>query len=162
MAQTKGLDVTKQLQFIGFTGVQAAANTFKEITIPTGVAPAGGFGLRVTDIEIEVSWAAMTGAVLSSSFSAQLTKDTQVAVLGYESKKKLSSYKMTMTGSVAGVIMQEGPTEMVINGELIVVEANVFMGFTSSGYGGVLTVSGRMYYEAVPLTELDILRILQG
>lgn len=162
-AQTKGLDVEKQLAWVGFSGVQSAANAFLEITIPTGVTPSGGYGLRVVDLELFARPGNLSAAG-SSYLEFALCKESQASMPNYNNTDVLGQLIMYHTTTAAGVGLwaMDFPVELPLNGEILAVDTSLYLDVKSANMGAAVTVYGRMFYEQVALSELEILRILQG
>lgn len=143
--------------------------TYTSTAISTGVTTDGGFGIRITDVEIGGPTGQTSPIVLSTtgdfSLKAQVTRDAQTAMLGFSDTRVLAYYNLNMssivTTSGSEIMQTEWPQEMWLGGETLVVSPTIYFGLTSTGQGTV-NVEVRMYYEMVKLSEIDILRILQG
>lgn len=153
-------------QFLGFTGVQSATDTYVAINLETGIEPSLGFGILARAIEFEVDFGNLVNPGQPEFLlHLQITKDAQTAILDLNNEQVLVKAGIVALagGSSQCQISERQPFVFEIPYELPFVEDYIHIGFNTQGAAGtdVLTVNGRIIYDAVQLSEIDILRMRQ-
>jgi len=164
--QVQQVDTKGRYQYWSFTGVQSAANAFKEIEIPTGLTPDGGLVAVIDQVSLVTTGSLVTGL---ADQQAALTRKTQAAMLTYDDaqivaygQKKLELYE---TGGViqSGSGISDDPWILDLPlGFTFVADSSVFLQFDSSGFFSAKTLYGRIRYTTQKMSKSDILDILYG
>jgi len=159
---------TKSVQFLSFTATQGAANGFIQATVATGVTPQVGYGLILLGWEWQLApTSSVSAAATMFNLNVVMTKDTQTAILGETNTNVLSASGLLVFGPAAanvglGLIQQPVAIDLQKYGQILAVTPNLYVSVDSTGLTSALTVEGRIFYESIKLSELEILRILQA
>lgn len=168
MANKRQTQTEQIVRFLSGTKQLTGVNTYTEAAIPTGITPEGGYGFRILDVEVAAD---MAGSVFSGALYAgiemQLTKESVGAMIGFDDARVLAYLKRdSVTGSAIAndgtIFSNEWPWELNMSGEVLTVSPNLYLGLDSFGATAQITFNYRVYYDLVKLSELEILRILQG
>lgn len=140
---------------------QSANDTFKAVELETGITVDGKAGWQIT--AVEAFWA--DGAAVAAgdwSVNAVLaTVDTQTSFVDSDEIARLS-WGMQNTGGVAVAVPYEPYRGHGLLEPRITVQPSLYCAVQSSGTNQANDIVFRVYYEIVKLTDLEVLRMLQG
>ena len=141
---------------------QGSADAFDEGSVDTGIVPEDGFGLQVKSIDF---WISNSLAAVSADCSLQwsLSRDTKTTVVGLEDPDAIVYDGWSASLTTSGQILIPGYYRYPQIEGIYIVEPTIYAQIDGTATGVQITAAGfRIYYEAVPLSEVDILRVLQN
>lgn len=168
MATKTRVTVDQQVQFdqyISAACVMSAANTFTQITIPTGVSPDSEFILSVKEIQFAVEGSVPITAY-QNWIGLTLTRNSKAALPNLTDADIIAVYRFTSLGAgtfaAASTGIIESPVNMAYSGKQIIAGPNVYLQMNTSGLTNALNGSIRIYYDTINMKKSDILEILYG
>jgi hypothetical protein len=152
-------------QFIPFKLVQAAANTFIQLAIPTNVSPANGFVLELEEVVVNLD--TVTGiATFAARMDYVLSRASKTAIPDMTDLDIIAKGRVVSLGAgavVAGSIgLLESPVNMQFTGRQIIAAQTVYLGLETANFTGIVGISGRIYYRQLAMPKDRILEILYG
>lgn len=172
MARTDARPVPTNKQTQSFRAtLGSVTNTYSSTTISTGITPAGGFGLRILDVNItqqaadQAPLAVSAALATGGAYSIQVTKDVQTAMLSMTDQRILAAAFVAVSGdglAAATVASIELPLELWLPQEEIIVTPNLYVGSKTNAATLTAKFDIIIQYETVQMSELEILRILNG
>lgn len=140
---------------------QSASDTFTTVTLETGITAAGKFGWQIN--AIEAFWADGAAAAAGDwSLNAKLaTVSTSTNFQDTDEIARLS-WGLQNTGGVAVAVPYDPYKGFGLLEPRITVQPELYIGVESSGTNQANDVVFRVYYEIVKLSDLEVLRLLQG
>jgi hypothetical protein len=152
-------------QFISFSGVQSAANAFLQVSIPTNVTPQQEQVLVLSEVVVAVDTVISVNQ-FNYKIDYSLTRATKLAVPTFADTDVLAKGSLVAAGGgafTAGFVGQfEQPLNMPWVGKEIVASPSVFLQFQTTNMVGVLSISGRIYFDVVSMPKDQILEVLYG
>lgn len=142
--------------------VQSAADTFTQTQVTTGIVPDGKTGWLVTDI---VGYWSTGEIVVAGDIEVNLSISTVVGVTAFDNIDELFriNWAISNTAGVAVAYPLSLIQRMALSdGGRLTVQPILYLGVASSGTGAANTVSWEVRYETVKLSDLEVLRLLQG
>lgn len=162
--RTTEADVVSQRLWLPFDITMSAANTFTELDIATGVSSVGGFGLRVTDVIFDIADVITINAA-GAHINLQVNREARTSLADITNPRLIGKTRLNWVGvsPAAGGSLVQLPLDLTLmEGEQLVVDDTLYVHMHTAGFTAALRAVGRIYYEQVSLTELDILRIRQA
>jgi len=149
-------------RYLPFTAVQGGADAFVEAAITTDLNPAQGYAYQVT--LIEVSWVETNQETWASDFTMQmvLSRDTKTAIAELNDPDVMWKEAVWLQFTTSGVQLVPSKFEYRPPLGLYIVEPTIYFDLDSTTTGVANTVHGRIWYEEVKLSEVEILRLLNN
>ncbi len=140
---------------------QSGADTFTSVAIDTNLTVDGKSGWEIVAVEAYWSDGAAVAAgdwylnakLATISTSTLFTDDDEIARL---------DWGMQNTGGVAVAVSYEPFRGVSLNEPRLTVQPTIYVGVESSGTSQANDVLFRVYYNIVKLTDIEVLRLLQG
>lgn len=144
------------------TALQPSADGQVTVAIPTGLTVDARLGWSI--VRIEATWVniSSTSFVVSNVLNVQLNTEATTQV--YTDPDLVEWIRFTVKGTTAAVVGQQ--VQGFVARDLFVprltVEPNLFVDIVSTGTGQANNVHFALFYEQVKLTDLEVMRLLQG
>lgn len=149
-------------QFLVIDATQGGADAFVEASVATEIIPADGLALLIENIEIVFAPASFSGLAADSEVFWSICRDTKLAVAEYSDPDcfLMDGFEFALNASGSSVI-QNRWTYTPKNG-IPIVEPYIYVQFDSTGTGNAKQMYVRLEYSTVKMSEVEILRILNG
>lgn len=154
---------TQQLQVLGGSVTQSAADTFTEAEITTGlgaVAAGGGLAMRVKRIEMEFADTAEVDSaqILAINRKSTTSMGSTLAAQRYNIALCRRSVKLTTSGMI--VWTRGVDTTWRDEDNFLIVEDPIYFCYASTTTGAANVGCFRIFFQQVSIRELERLQIL--
>jgi hypothetical protein len=153
----------KILKYLEFTATQGGADAFVQASIDTNLVPADGYAFSIVQMDFSFSASSALQNISADSLTRYaLTRDTKLAVSELSDPDVIyrGGYATSLTTS--GQLLIPDSWSYTPQTGMIIVEPTVYFSLDSDATGLTMTLNGRIYYEEVKLTEVEILRLLNN
>lgn len=155
----------KIAKYLSFNCTQGGADAFKETAIATELDPANGYAFQIIGIDFAFTTACNWSTIAATSeISIALSRDTKAAVPELSDPDcmlKIQRAFMFAGAAFCGEL-GEGAWHFTPSEGIYIVEPTIYAELDSTATAKTLVLNGRIYYEEVKLTEVEILRLLNN
>jgi hypothetical protein len=150
-------------KYLSILATQGGADAFVQQAITTNLIPSDGYAYKIIGVDLCFTDASGLQAISAdSSLVMSLTRDTKTAVAEYSDPDTIwrdgTAFSLTTSGQLA--IPQRHDWAPPFNA--YIVEPTIYFQLDSAATGCTSTIAGRLYYEEVKLSEVEILRLLNN
>jgi hypothetical protein len=140
---------------------QGGVDTFTSEPIPTGITPDGKQGLQIT--AISAFWVNGSDVAAADwSMSARVATVDSLTGFGTADEVERVAWGLQNTGGVAVAEEYEPIKTAILFEPRLTVQPNIYIACDSLLTAQANNVIFIIYYELVKLTDLEVLRLLQG
>lgn len=141
---------------------QTAINAANEFTIPTLLTVDGRTGWNIK--RVRVALASSVGIVAAASSNILCQLNTEVIKQSFDDPDNIANLQWATVGTAAstGAFPVDLDREWVSEAGRLTVEPNLYVHIESTGLTAAMTFNFLMEYETVKLTDMEMVRLLQG
>lgn len=149
-------------RFLQITLTQGGADAFVESSVATEIIPADGEGFLLTLVEVYFALSGLEQISADSYLEWAVTRDTKAAMPLFSDTDVILVDGFANALTTSGEVIIKGRYDWVPPPGTILVEPLIYAQLDSGGTGQANTCYMRLHYQAVKLTEVEILRLLNG
>jgi len=134
------------------------ADTFIQATIGTGLTGSDTSAFRIKELIIEYPFLAANNAVAEY----QLTRGTKVGMASWSDTSLIFKNKRALSLTTSGAVLEELVVDFVPQGDLIIVEQQIYLGFKTTSTGGIATLGYKLVLEEIKISQDQRIGILSN
>jgi len=143
--------------------VQTGTNVTSEVAIPTYLTVDGKQGWSIIGVDLNV---AGLGTIVPATASSQILVElnTETGIQNWEDPDNVIYHQLQFRGIAASTsaIQLFGDASIRLLEPRVTVQPNLYLNISSNGLTAVATVYMSVVYEVVKLTDMEVMRMLQG
>ncbi len=136
---------------------ETVADTFIQATLNTGLAGSDNTAFRIKEFILEHPLMAANGA----KSEVQLTRGPKAAIINYADPSLIFKDERYMYLATNGAVLQEQIKDIVPQGDLIIVEPQIYLGFKTLAAGAV-SIGYKVIFEEIKITTDQRLAIFNS
>jgi hypothetical protein len=131
-------------------------DTFIQTVITTGLTGQDNSAFRISEIQLEHPLLSANG----SYSEMQLTRGTKAAMANFSDNSLLFKDKRGVVFVTSGMSEQQLIADYVPQGDIVVVEQQIYLGFKTTAFGALATIGYSITLEPVTVTPDERITIL--